>query len=72
MAVKQLLEITLCMYVCETEGKRLLITNTVLPSAFNIRHTKMIGMPGVAFFNPCLLKRNCRSYYKKGVMSIIK
>lgn len=63
MAVKQLLEITLCMYVCDAEGKRLLITNTVLPSAFNTRHTGMIGMPGDAFLNPRLLKRNYRSYY---------
>lgn len=63
MAVKQLLEITLCMYICEAQGKRLLITNTVLPSAFNTRHTEMIGMPGDDFLTPCLLKRNCRSYY---------
>lgn len=73
MAVKKLLEITLCMSVSERKKERdyLLVIQCCL-LLLSTRHTEVIGMPGDTFLNPCFLKRSCRSYYKEGVRSIIK
>lgn len=58
MAEKQLLEITLCMYVCEWEREKdylLAIQSYLL--LLSTRHTEVIGMPGDTFLNPHFLKK---------------